>query len=178
MVRKALNIENAYRIWLDRYYGFAQIETELEPYMCLAPNSTWLKKMRQLNFLSIRKVARRLGISNQAYSKMENNEDRLSVAKLRACARTLDCELVYAIVPRTRISRKIWDSVCPAVQTDSRLKWVLHPDHVLAKLVANKMYDPEFRFVMGWSQNTRAEAYESARNCKVEQNIRNWGRKV
>lgn len=174
MVRKTLNTENAYRIWLDRYYGFAQVETELEPFLHLAPSPAWLKRIRQLSFLSIREVARRLRISNQAYSKLENNEDRISVAKLRACARAMDCELVYAIVPKCRISRKIWDSVCPVVQNDPRLKWVLHPDHVLAKLVVNKMYDPEFRHAMGWSQNNRAEAYESARNCKVEQNVRHW----
>jgi predicted DNA-binding mobile mystery protein A len=66
------------------------------------PGRGWLRAVRDALGVTTRQMARRLGIAQAAYVKAEANEatGAISLKQLRRIAEALDCELVYAIVPR------------------------------------------------------------------------------
>lgn len=55
--------------------------------------------------MSAAAFARRLGMSHAGVRKLENSEasDAITLASLRKLAAALDCELHYALVPRTSL---------------------------------------------------------------------------
>jgi len=66
------------------------------------PGRGWLRAIREALGLTTRQAARRVGITQAALLQAEANEaaDAISLRQLRRIAEALDCELVYAIVPR------------------------------------------------------------------------------
>lgn len=66
------------------------------------PSRGWLKLIREALGRTERQQAQRLRISGAALHKSEKAEaeDRISLGQLRKLADGLDCELVYALVPR------------------------------------------------------------------------------
>ncbi|MCF6263141.1 MAG: helix-turn-helix domain-containing protein [Xanthomonadales bacterium] len=56
-------------------------------------------------------LAARLGVSKSQGSQIERMEaeDRITLKQLRRVAETLDCDLVYALVPRHSVSKLIAD---------------------------------------------------------------------
>jgi len=66
------------------------------------PSRGWLKLIREALGRTERQQAQRLGISGATLHKSEQSEaeDRISLGQLRKLADGLDCELVYALVPR------------------------------------------------------------------------------
>ncbi len=66
------------------------------------PARGWLKLIRDALGRTERQQAERLGISGATLHKSEQSEaeDRISLGQLRKLADGLDCELVYALVPR------------------------------------------------------------------------------
>jgi predicted DNA-binding mobile mystery protein A len=66
------------------------------------PPKGWMRALRQALGVSSGELARRLGTSRQLPLKLEKAEaeDRITLRSLRAVANALDCDLVYALVPR------------------------------------------------------------------------------
>ncbi|CAN7146889.1 MULTISPECIES: helix-turn-helix domain-containing protein [unclassified Variovorax] len=56
-------------------------------------------------------LARRLGLTPAGVRKLEQAEARgtITLASLRKLAQALDCELKYALVPRTSLSQQLQD---------------------------------------------------------------------
>jgi predicted DNA-binding mobile mystery protein A len=87
-----------------------QVDAMTEPYARLsnqqAPRRGWLKLIRETLGLTERQQALRVGISPSTLHKAEQAEadERISLKRLRSLANELDCELVYALVPRIRLS--------------------------------------------------------------------------
>jgi predicted DNA-binding mobile mystery protein A len=83
-----------------------QLDRKLEPYRAAGkvsrPAKGWIRALRQALGVSSGELARRLGTSRQLPLQLENAEaeDRITLKSLRAMAHALDCELVYALVPR------------------------------------------------------------------------------
>jgi predicted DNA-binding mobile mystery protein A len=83
-----------------------QLDRRLEPYRAarkvLPPAKGWIRAIRQALGVSSGELARRLGTSRQLPLQLEKAEaeDRITLKSLRAMAHALDCELVYALVPR------------------------------------------------------------------------------
>lgn len=73
------------------------------------PRTGWIRAIRQALGMSSVQLARRLNVTQQAESKMERSErdGTISLASLHHIARALDCELVYALVPRTSLKDTI-----------------------------------------------------------------------
>lgn len=67
-----------------------------------APKRGWLKEIREALGRTERQQAARLGISGPTLHKSEvaEAEERITLGQLRKLADGLDCELVYALVPR------------------------------------------------------------------------------
>src|ERR1700756_3138122 len=67
------------------------------------PHRGWLRAIREALGLTLQKVAVRSGTSKQHIEKLEKAEadDRISLRGLRRVANAMDCERVYAIVPKS-----------------------------------------------------------------------------
>ena len=75
------------------------------------PKSGWVRAVRETLGMSAAAFARRLGISHAGVRKLETSEasDAITLATLRKLAQALDCELQYALVPRTSLSQQLQD---------------------------------------------------------------------
>lgn len=67
------------------------------------PTAGWLRTVREALDLTLAGLAKRLGITPPAVRSFEQAEaeDRITLASLRRTADAMDCELIYALVPRT-----------------------------------------------------------------------------
>jgi predicted DNA-binding mobile mystery protein A len=83
-----------------------QLDRALGPYRAARevprPSKGWIRSIRQALGVSSGELARRLGTSRQLPLQLEKGEaeDRITLKSLRAVANALDCDLVYALVPR------------------------------------------------------------------------------
>ena len=73
------------------------------------PSRGWLKLIREALGRTERQQALRLGISGSTLHKSEQSEadDRITLGQLRKLADGLDCELVYALVPRRPLTEMV-----------------------------------------------------------------------
>lgn len=83
-----------------------QVERAIEPFEAVrahgVPPGGWLRTIREALGRSLRTQADRVGISAATLHQSELTEAQggISLAQLRKLAEGLDCELVYALVPR------------------------------------------------------------------------------
>ena len=70
------------------------------------PVRGWLRAVRDAVKLSQDKVAKKLGTRRQSYADMEAAEARGSITmnSLRRAAESMDCELVYFLIPREGVA--------------------------------------------------------------------------
>jgi predicted DNA-binding mobile mystery protein A len=66
------------------------------------PQKGWIRAFREAMGLSYAELGERMQASRSLAAQQEKAEvdDRITLRSLRACASALDCELVYAFVPR------------------------------------------------------------------------------
>jgi len=66
------------------------------------PQRGWLRAVREALGITIREVSRKICKTPQTVASFEKSEaaDRITLQTLRRYAEALDCELVYAIVPK------------------------------------------------------------------------------
>lgn len=92
-----------------------QLQATLSAYANLvtrkAPPRGWLKLIRESLGRTERQQAQRLDISAPTLHKSEQAEadERITLAQLRKLADGLDCELVYALVPRKPLTDVVQD---------------------------------------------------------------------
>jgi predicted DNA-binding mobile mystery protein A len=96
------NMRDQYRILrlqqLDR--GLQSIRgTSIPP----RPSGGWLASVREALGLTLDEVAQRLGTLRPNVLRFEKNEagDRITLHNLRRVAEAMDCQLVYALVPKS-----------------------------------------------------------------------------
>jgi predicted DNA-binding mobile mystery protein A len=93
-----------------------QLDRALEPYRAARevprPSKGWIRSIRQALGVSSGELARRLGTSRQLPLQLEKGEaeDRITLKSLRATANALDCDLVYALVPRADSMQELIES--------------------------------------------------------------------
>lgn len=88
------------------------------------PNKGWIRAIRDALGMSGSELAARMGVSQQVVSEIERNERQFTV-KLETLARAaaaMDCDLVYAFVPRTTLEE--------TVRAQARRKAAHHLAHV------------------------------------------------
>jgi len=79
--------------------------------LCARPKTGWVRAVRETLGMSAAAFARRLGISHTGVRKLEASEasDAITLATLRKLAQALDCEVQYALVPRTTLAQQLQD---------------------------------------------------------------------
>ncbi len=88
------------------------------------PNKGWIRAVRDALGMSGTELAARMGVSQQVVSEIERNE-RHATARIETLSRAadaMDCELVYALVPRTSLEE--------TVRAQARRKAAQHLAHV------------------------------------------------
>ena len=73
------------------------------------PNKGWIRAIRDALGMSSTELAARMGISQQVVSEIERSE-RHATVKLKTLSRAanaLECELVYALVPRASLEETV-----------------------------------------------------------------------
>lgn len=113
-------IKQQYRAKIDQFIDFKQINR---------PNEGWIRTLRKALGMSGPQLAARLGISKSQASQMERMEaeDRITLKQLRRVADSLDCDLVYGLVPRKPVDEMIKDRAllkasCLVNKTDVQMK--------------------------------------------------------
>lgn len=73
------------------------------------PQAGWVRAIRDALGMSGAALARRLGMSTAGVRKLEAAEtsEVITLASLRKLAQALDCELHYALVPRTTLAQQL-----------------------------------------------------------------------
>lgn len=77
----------------------------------IRPKEGWVRTLRKALGMSSPQLAKRLGMSKSQASQMERMEveDRITLKQLRRVADSLDCDLMYALVPRKPIESMLRD---------------------------------------------------------------------
>jgi predicted DNA-binding mobile mystery protein A len=84
-----------------------QLDRALAPFLPAVavsrPVKGWVRAIREAIGVSSADLARKLGTSRQLVVQQEKAEaeDRITLKSLRTLANALDCDLIYALVPRT-----------------------------------------------------------------------------
>ncbi len=75
------------------------------------PNKGWIRALRDALGMSSADLARRMGISQQRVTAIERGEHDMTIklGTLMRAAHAMDCELVYALVPRTSLDAMVED---------------------------------------------------------------------
>ncbi|MGO9939159.1 MAG: mobile mystery protein A [Terracidiphilus sp.] len=108
-----------------------QLDRVLKPFRTARevprPSKGWIRGIRQALGVSSGELARRLGTSRQLPLQLEKGEaeDRITLKSLRAVANALDCDLVYALVPRARSMQELIENQARA-EAKNRVLGVEH----------------------------------------------------
>jgi predicted DNA-binding mobile mystery protein A len=88
------------RVALDEQFG------DVDRRALTPPVRGWVRAIRDALGMSAAQLGSRLGISSSAIAQLEQSEVRgtIQLGTLRRLADALDCELVYALVPRTTLA--------------------------------------------------------------------------
>jgi len=84
-----------------------QLEKTLTPYYAakleVRPKAGWLRAVREAMGLTMQEVGKKMGKAKPNIQQFEKSEfaDRITLGSLRRVAEAMDCELVYAIVPKS-----------------------------------------------------------------------------
>ncbi len=72
-------------------------------------NSGWIRYIRQALGMTLKQLARKATISTTTVAQAEHGEvsGKLSLATLKKMARAMECDFIYAIVPKTEIDKQI-----------------------------------------------------------------------
>jgi len=111
-----------------------QLDRTLEPFQAARkvsrPSKGWIRAIRQALGISSGELARRLGTSRQLPLQLEKGEaeDRITLKSLRAVANALDCDLVYALVPRAASMKELLEN---RVRAEAKQR-VLGVEHSMA----------------------------------------------
>jgi len=96
-----------------RDLALRQLDAILQPVAALRtltrPEPGWAAAIRRALGLTTRQMAKRLGLSQSSYADAESNEAReaISLKQLRRIADALDCDLVYALLPRRPLTEMV-----------------------------------------------------------------------
>ena len=73
------------------------------------PRDGWIKEVCQALGMTTRQLAKRVGVSQPVLVRMEKGEVQgtISINSLKKIAKALDCDLVYALVPKESLDETV-----------------------------------------------------------------------
>lgn len=73
------------------------------------PSRGWIKTIREALGITSTQLAKMLGLTQPRVIKMEQNENNLKISTLEKIAEVLNCEFVYAFIPRQNLESMVYD---------------------------------------------------------------------
>ncbi len=130
-----------------RYKNMAldQVEASLDQWRGLngaaPPGRGWVQAIRSALGMTLAQLARRVGVAAPTLAKMEQGEraGTVSLNTLKRVAQALDCDLVYALVPRKPLRQKLRERAGEIARR--RLARVSHSMSLEAQQVTGKARD-------------------------------------
>lgn len=101
-------MDKSYR-WLQLRQADEQLKPLLKQRHPPRPSNGWIQTIRESLGMTAVALARRLNVRSSTVHKLEKSEadDSISLASLRKVAEALNCELHYALVPRTPLETRL-----------------------------------------------------------------------
>ncbi len=143
-------IEAAFQYWFSQY-EFRKIDIEIEKLLAVQLRSDWIFQVRKAQYLSAKKLANKLQISQQACAKLEKSEslETITIQSLRIVANALDCEFVYGFRPKIKqkLARQIWEKLYLVSKDHLWIQKCVQSRRAqaLAAVARMKMKDPEVK---------------------------------
>lgn len=77
------------------------------------PNGGWLKTIRNALGLTLEQIAHRANVTPQSVIKAETSESQgtISLNTMHQIAESMDCEIIYFVLPRTNLEKMVDDQV-------------------------------------------------------------------
>lgn len=84
------------------------------------PTRGWIRAVRDALGMTSRQLGERMGISQPAVAQLERSEaaGKIQLDSLRRAAAAMNCEVVYAIVPRTSLEQTVRDRATHVARHD------------------------------------------------------------
>ena len=143
------------------------IEKTISPWKKLRaerrPPSGWLKTVRGALGINARQLAKRCGVHHSSILRIEKNEiqDKASIESLKKIASAMDCQLVYAIVPKE--------------EYDSLEKIIDHRAELLAhKLIKKANHTMQLEAQGTSSKEIKTQTKKLANELKTRMDPRIW----
>lgn len=155
-------IRTAFITW-STHSRLYDLDRRLRPYLnqdiqAWRMGSEWLTSGRHALQLTTKALADKLQTEPSTYGQTEERERQgsITLAALAKAAGAMDCELVYAIRPKNRVSysERLWPILKEASLAHP---WLRNCDPqrrgaALAAIARDKLDDPAFRRAQGWSK--------------------------
>lgn len=118
-----------------------------------APAAGWIRTVRESLGMTTRQLGRRMGVAHTSVAGLEHGEvaGTLKLDTLRRAADALDCDLVYALVPRRPLTETVWTQArrkaaedlvrAPGVPVSRDEHLALVEARALARVAANRVWD-------------------------------------
>lgn len=91
----------------NRWLTIKQLDKQLKEWQAVSkkysrPRNGWIKTLRTTLNMSAEQLAKRLGLTRARIAQLENAEinDAVTLRSLREAANAMECDFVYAIVPK------------------------------------------------------------------------------
>jgi len=98
------------------------------------PGRGWLRAIREALGMSAREMGSKMGTGHQLQLQLEKSEaeDGITLRSLRNAANALECDLVYALVPRAGSMQQLIEQRSKSRTLDEARKHVLGVEHSMA----------------------------------------------
>jgi predicted DNA-binding mobile mystery protein A len=91
----------------NQWLAIKQLDRQLKEWQAVRdkygkPRAGWVKTIREALSMSAEQLANRLGLTRSRVAQLENAEihDAVTLRSLKEAANAMECELIYAIVPK------------------------------------------------------------------------------
>ena len=119
------------------------------------PNKGWIRAIRDALGMSGSELAARMGVSQQVVSEIERNERQLAarLETLQRAAEAMDCDLIYALVPRTTLQETVRAQA--ERKAERHLAQVAHHGRLESQEVSPKELSAQLEELTSWFAERR-----------------------
>jgi predicted DNA-binding mobile mystery protein A len=110
-----------------------KLANALSPSLRTRPKPGWIVAIREVTGISAAELARRCKVSRSriVYAEAAEVRGRITIKSMQAIAEAIDCEFVYAILPKREVKDLLFSEAYRAVEEDARRRGF---DQVLRRL--------------------------------------------
>ena len=123
----------------NQWLTIKQLDRQLHEWQSLGqkyprPRAGWVKTLRQGLGMTAEQLAERLGLARKRIVQLEKAEtqDAITLRTLKRAAEAMDCELVYALVPKASLRSKTLADIVKTQATELAAATVANVAHSMS----------------------------------------------